>query len=416
MWFPTFFQRRSESGLEHPRTDGRPRAERPIACLSVFLCCALILPFTPRVTQAAAPLRNAVATEEPAVSRPYTLQETLRRAEELFVQNNYREALIFYYEGLDQVEASEIRGKLHFRIGECLEGIRRFDFAAYHYKLAIKLNLGRGLMERAANKLKLLPRLAQKEEAMRLYQRAMTAYRKRNVRDAIDDYLKSLRLEPSLMAQDNSGLLDDAIQYLTLLSESKDQEPSRLLKLASLLELRGETEKAIETFKQILIIYPKSPQAREAEEKVAFFTSKRNSYLEFSRPANALSEVAEPATRVLFTSDFEFSDPGAVSKDFPEAAFTFKASNEQPNVPRGRFELFTVILGKGENQKEFFYKAEDGIPDQKLTWDDGTCIYQVAFEEVNATTAYIQDVYGEGSRPSPLFTRIKTSLVIQRKQ
>ncbi|HNV69606.1 MAG TPA: hypothetical protein PKO06_07920, partial [Candidatus Ozemobacteraceae bacterium] len=156
--------------------------------------------------------------------------------------------------------------------------------------------------------------------------------------------------------------------------------------------------------------------AGEAEEKVAFFTNKRTSYPEFQRPANALREVAEPATRVLFTSDFEFSDPGAMSKDFPEAAFTFKAANEQPNVPRGRFELFTVILGKGENQKEFFFKAEDGIPDQKLSWDDGTCIYQVAFEEVNATTAYIQDVYGEGSRPSPLFTRIKTSIVIQRKQ
>ena len=72
------------------------------------------------------------------VTAPYNLQKCLLRAEELFRANDYREALIFYYEGLAMTTNEEVKAKLHFRIGECLEGVRRFDFAAYHYKLAMQ--------------------------------------------------------------------------------------------------------------------------------------------------------------------------------------------------------------------------------------------------------------------------------------
>ena len=72
------------------------------------------------------------------ISPPYTINKCLIRAEDLFRKNDYREALTFYYEGLGMTTNDEIAAKLHFRIGECLEAVRRFEFATYHYKLALK--------------------------------------------------------------------------------------------------------------------------------------------------------------------------------------------------------------------------------------------------------------------------------------
>ncbi len=222
------------------------------------------------------------------LTSPLTLKQLLVRAEELFQENNFREALIFYYEALDTISDLELKSKVSFRLGECLEAVKRFEFASFHYKVALRGKLPELLRSRALTKLGHLPKLAQHEEATRLFNRAMAAYRRRDVRGAIDDYLGSLKLEPNLMAKDESGLINDAIQYLSLLSESKEKEPQRLLKLAALLELRGETEKAIETLKQILIIYPNSFEAREAEEKVEFFGQKKSSYLEVEKPGDPL--------------------------------------------------------------------------------------------------------------------------------
>lgn len=350
------------------------------------------------------------------ISTPYELSTLLTRGEEMFQNNNFREAVIFYYEALSMTSDAAMQAKLHFRIGECLEGVRRFEFASYHYKLSI--NSGRlteVLLSRAAMKLKHLPGMAQHEEALRLFNRAIAAYRQRDVRGCIDDYLKSLRLEPALMAQDNSNLLDDAIQYLTYVSESKEKEPERLLKLATLMELRGDTEKAIETLKQVLIIYPNSAVAAEAEEKVAFYTQKRNSYLEVKRPNDAIQEVQERENPVIHQTDLDFSDPGAVSKDLADCAYTFKAANESANIPEHRFETFTMVLGKGENQKEFVFRAEDGISERKLMHEDGETLYTVEFTDVNLTTAYIQDIYGEGVRSTQLFRGLKLNLTVTRK-
>lgn len=379
---------------------------------------ALAVAFAVLWTSGPATLRAAPQGNLPPkpLTAPYELAALLTRGEDLFQNNNFREAVIFYYEALNMVSDAAMKAKLHFRIGECLEGVRRFEFATYHYKLAI--NSGRlteVLVSRAAMKLKHLPKMAQHEEALRLFNKAMAAYRQRDVRGCIDDYLKSLQLEPALMAQDNSNLLDDAIQYLTYVSESKEKEPERLLKLATLMELRGDTEKAIETLKQILIIYPNSSVAGEAEEKVAFYTQKRSSYLEVRRPKDAVSEVQERANPVIHQTNLDFIDPGAVSKDLTECAYTFKAANDSANIPEHRFEIFTVILGKGENQREFSYRSDEGISERKLTHEDGDVVYTVEFPEVNLTTAYIQDIYGEGVRSTQLFSGIKLNLTVTRK-
>ena len=370
------------------------------------------------LTTGSAPTQ-AIASEnlppQPLTS-PYELNALLSRGEELFQSNNFREAVIFYYEALNLSSDAALKGKIHFRIGECLEGVRRFEFASYHYKLAVRSGrLTEVLLSRAAMKLKHLPKMAQHEEALRLFNRAMASYKQRDVRGCIDDYLKSLQLEPSLMAQDNSGLLDDAIQYLTYVAESKDKEPERLLKLATLMELRGDTEKAIETLKQVLIIYPNAPVAREAEEKVAFYTQKRSSYLEVKRPRDAVQEIQERANPIVHQTNLDFVDPGTVSKDLTDCAYTFKASNESANIPEHRFETFTLTLGKGENQKEFAYKADEGVAERKLVHEDGGVTYTVEFTEVNLTTAYIQDIYGEGVRSTQLFSGIKLSLTVSRK-
>ncbi|EKD82516.1 MAG: hypothetical protein ACD_39C01236G0001, partial [uncultured bacterium] len=198
--------------------------------LSAVLCVGCLLPVQAQTGKTA-------SAEE--VTAPYSLNNCLSRAEELFRSNNYRDALIFYFEGMSMTANDEVKARLHFRIGECLEAIRRFDFATYHYKLAVKGKLPELLVSRAIMKLEHLPELAQTEEATRLFKRAMELYRRRNIRDAIDDYLASLRLMPTLMAQDESGLIEDAVKYLTFLSETKEREPDRLLKLATLLELRG---------------------------------------------------------------------------------------------------------------------------------------------------------------------------------
>lgn len=387
----------------------RRRAAVPFLWEALLIGVALLLTF--QFACEAAPRPQQVPTIKP----PYDFKTLLTRAEELFKENNYREALIFYYEALRATTTDSVRSRIHFRIGECLEGIRRFDFAEYHYKQALLGELPDSLASRVAIKLKHLPKLAQHEEATRLFKRAMAAYKRRDIRGALDDYLRSLQLEPSLMGQDDSGLIDDAIQYLTYLTEDKAREPGRLLKLATFQELRGDTEKAIETLKQILIIYPNSEEAGEAEEKLTFYTQKRTSYVEFRRPRDGLADLQPRDDAPLHEVSLEFRDPGVQSKELGEFAYTFRAFNEQPNVPDHRFEQFSMVLGKGANQKEYLYRAEEGIPDRNVTYEDGAVVYRVEFQTVNLTTAYVQDIYGEGVRSVPLFASIQVKLTITRR-
>jgi len=351
-----------------------------------------------------------------AITAPYTLNNCLSRAEELFRANNYRDALIFYYEGMSMTANEEIKARLHFRIGECLEAIRRFDFATWHYKQAVRGKLPELLVSRAIMKLEHLPELAQTEEATRLFNRAMELYRRRNIRDAIDDYLASLRLMPTLMAQDESGLIEDAVKYLTFLSESKDREPDRLLKLATLLELRGDVEKAIETLQQIVIIYPESDQARQADEKLELFTQRRTAYVEPTQPANALNEVYGEEATLLFNETFDFRNAGTISRQLENAAFTLRAINERPGIPPDRFEVFSITLGQGSEQRDFLFTAEEGIDQKNLSFVSAEVKYSVAFTSINQTRGYIQDLYGDGRRAVTLFSNIGVQLKIERRQ
>ncbi len=344
---------------------------------------------------------------------PYTLHKCLLRGEELFRANNYSEALIFYYEAFSLVEDSATRGKLHFRVGECLEAVRRYEFATWHYQQAVKNTLPDVLASRVVMKLEHLPEMAQKEEASRLFKSAMSLYRKRNIREAIDDYLASLRLMPSLMAQDESGLIDDAVKYLTFLSESKEKEPTRLLKLATLLELRGDVEKAIETLQQIVIIYPDSDEAHQAEEKITSFSSRRTAYVEPAKKRNALRELTA-ADSLLFNEVFEFRNPGIVSRDLQEFAFTFRALNEKTGIPADRFEVFSVTLGKGSEQRDFYYTADDGISTTVENFETADARYTLTFAGVNLTRGYLQDLYGDGRRQVNLFSGIRVQLKVEK--
>lgn len=355
----------------------------------------------------------ARANEAERITPPYSLQNNLTRAEELFRASNFAAAIIFYYEGLLMASNEELKARLHFRIGECLEGLRRFDFATYHYKMAMQGQLPEVLMSRAIMKLEHLPELAQTEEATRLFKRSMELYKQRNIREAIDDYLASLRLKPSLMAQDESGLIDDAVKYLTYLSEARDKEPERLLKLATLLELRGDIEKSVETLQQLAIIYPDSDAARQADAKLDNFKQHKTTYLEPVRPDSALREVLPPEQREVFSDSFEFRSPGTISRQLENGAFTFRAINQRSGIPADRFEIFTVTLGDAGEQKEYYFTAEEGIHDNEITFDTAMVRYRLTFAAVNQTRGYIQDLYGAGSVPVTLFSVIRVNLRIE---
>lgn len=357
---------------------------------------------------------NAPLFSDDQAKPPYSLNKCLLRGEELFRSNNYSEALIFYYEAFQLVEDSATRGKLHFRIGECLEAVRRYDFATWHYQQAVKNSLPDILVSRVIMKLEHLPEMAQKEEASRLFKSAMALYRKRNIREAIDDYLASLRLMPSLMAQDESGLIDDAVKYLTFLSESKENEPARLLKLATLLELRGDIEKATETLQQILIIYPDSDEASQAEDKLALFSQRKTAYVEPVRPRNAIQELSSPADAVLFDEVFEFRNAGIVSRELNGFAFTFRAISEKPGIPADRFEAFSATLGLGSEQRDFFFSADEGIEVNQHVFETPQFKYTMTFPAVNMTRGFIQDLYGEGRRQVNLFSDIRVQLKVER--
>lgn len=356
----------------------------------------------------------AVNSEDNGITVPYSLQKCLSRAEELFKGNDYREALIFYYEAMAMTASEEVKARLHFRVGECLEGVRRFEFASYHYKLAMKGKLPDLLASRAIMKLEHLPELAQTEEATRLFDRAMALYKRRNIRAAIDDYLASLRLMPSLMAKDEAGLIEDAIKYLTFLSEAKEREPDRLLKLATLLELRGDTEKARETLQQIIIIYPDSDQAHQAEDKLELFAQRSTSYVEPVKAANALDEVLPAEETMIFDDSFEFRNAGTISRELDGAAFTLRAINERPGVPADRFEVFSITLGGGSEQRDFMFTAEEGVDQKNLSFATAGVKYSLVFTEVNQTSGYIQDLYGDGRRSVTLFSNIRVQLKIER--
>lgn len=368
-------------------------------------------------------LASTILTMEPvyaqdtdSITPPYTINKCLNRAEELFAKNDYREALVFYYEGLDMTTNDSVVAKLHFRIGECLEAVRRYEFATYHYKLALKSgNLPDILQSRAFMKLEHLPEMAQTEEANRLFKSAMELYSKRNIRAAIDDYLASLRLMPTLMEKNENGLIEDGVKYLTYLSETRDKEPDRLLKLATLLELRGDIEKSIETFQQIIIIYPDSDQARQAEEKLDNFTARKTSYLETAKPHDAVSEVLSAENVVIFQDTFEFRNAGSIARDVEGGGFSLKAFNERDGIPANRFEWFSIVLGKGSEQRDYLFSAADGMEQNSITFDTATSKYYITFSDVSQTKGYIQDLYGGGKQAVPLFSSIRVLVKIEHK-
>jgi len=401
-------------------TVSRAHSEPPVPlmkkpCLNFLLAAVMALPGSSvAVSAQTRAVKRLEIKQNAEITAPYSLQKCLTRAEELFRANDYREALIFYYEGMAMTTNEEVKAKLHFRIGECLEGVRRFDFAAYHYKLAMQGKLPELLASRAVMKLEHLPDLAQTEEANRLFNRAMALYAKRNIREAIDDYLASLRLMPTLMAKDESGLIEDAVKYLTFLSETKEREPDRLLKLATLLELRGDTEKAIQTLQQIIIIYPDSDQANQAEEKLEQFSSRKTAYVEPTKPRNELSEVVSAEQVVLFEDSFSFNAAGTISRELDGAAFTLRASNERTGIPADRFEIFSITLGGGSEQRDFVFTAEEGIDQKNLRFEAEGIRYTVLFSAVNQTSGYIQDLYGGGRRSVTLFSNIAVQLKVER--
>lgn len=350
------------------------------------------------------------------ITPPYTINKCLVRAEDLFRKNDYREALTFYYEGLAMTTNDEIAAKLHFRIGECLEAVRRFEFATYHYKIALKSGkLPDLLQSRAFMKLEHLPEMAQTEEATRLFNSAMELYKKRNIRAAIDDYLASLRLMPTLMEKNEYGLIEDGVKYLTYLSETKDKEPDRLLKLATLLELRGDIEKSIETLQQIIIIYPDSDEATQAEAKLENFNTKKTSFLETSKPHDAISEVVTNENYVVFEETFEFSDTGSVSRDVEKGGFSLRAFNEREGIPAKRFEWFSIVLGKGAEKKDYLFSAADGMENNALSFETSTNKYYISFSDVSTTKAYIQDSYTGGKQGVPLFSSVRAKVKIEHK-
>jgi hypothetical protein len=262
-------------------------------------------------------------------------------------------------------------------------------------------------------KLEHLPDLAQTEEANRLYNRAMALYKRRNIRAAIDDYLESLRLMPTLMEKSDSGLIEDAIKYLTFLSESKDKEPERLLKLASLLELHGEVDKSVETLQQIIIIYADTDQAKQAEEKLERYSSKNTAYLEPKKPVDDLAQVIVEES--VFDENFDFAGAGTVSRELPGISFAFKSYNERTEIPPDRFEIFMVSLGTGGERKDFVFISADGIPDRQLRYETTEMLYTLTFTSVEQTVGYIQDLYGDGRVSVNLFSKIVLNLKVEKK-
>jgi tetratricopeptide (TPR) repeat protein len=240
----------------------------------------------------------------------------------------------------------------------------------------------------------------------------MELYKKRNIRQAIDDYLASLRLMPSLMAKDESGLIDDAVNYLTYLSESRENEPDRLLKLATLLELRGDIDKAIETFQQIIIIYPETDEARQAEVKLENFKNRSTVYTEPQQTKDALKPFREDSSQELLNELFEFRNTGVVSRSQENFAFTLRAENENINIPEGRFETFSIILGKGSDLREFNFDSENGIEQKTYLFETARVKYEITFLTINTVRGYVQDTYGQQKRSVNLFSEIRLKLNI----
>ena len=87
--------------------------------------------------------------------------------------------------------------------------------------------------------------------------------------------------------------------------------------------------------------------------------------------------ISRDLNNLLNLTEIDLADPGVVSKQLAECAYTFRAHNEQPNVPMHRFELFSMTLGTGENQKEYSFRAEEGIPEKTVTYEDPQAKYTV---------------------------------------
>ncbi|HMM58838.1 MAG TPA: hypothetical protein PKC25_01770, partial [Candidatus Rifleibacterium sp.] len=129
---------------------------------------------------------------------------------------------------------------------------------------------------------------------------------------------------------------------------------------------------------------------------------------------NELSDIVSEEQVVLFEDSFSFNAAGTISRELDGAAFTMRASNERTGIPADRFEIFSITLGGGSEQRDFVFTAEEGIDQKNLRFDADGIRYTVLFSAVNQTSGYIQDLYGGRRRAVTLFSNIAVPLKVER--
>jgi hypothetical protein len=101
-----------------------------------------------------------------------------------------------------------------------------------------------------------------------------------------------------------------------------------------------------------------------------------------------------------------------VSRSQENFAFTLRAENENINIPEGRFETFSIILGKGSDLREFNFDSENGIEQKTYLFETARVKYEITFLTINTVRGYVQDTYGQQKRSVNLFSEIRLKLNI----
>lgn len=105
-------------------------------------------------------------------------------------------------------------------------------------------------------------------ESKNLFRRAMELNERGDYGRALNYFMKSYKLSPEILAEDDNGLLEKATKFLRAKAEKEDGSSETHFQLAELLLLRGIENEGLEHYEKVVELSPSGPLAVLARSEI----------------------------------------------------------------------------------------------------------------------------------------------------
>lgn len=317
-------------------------------------------------------------------------QEALRRGRRLNEQEKWASAFEAFRVAIDHFPREP---EPYAGIGEACFGLKRLDRALEGYKLAARYS--RGDIKYLQKVADLQERLGQLGEAARTYMAAgELQLRRRDLDAALDNWQRAVRLEPGLLG---------AHRRLAMVFQRQDNVKAAVreyLAIARILQMRGETKRALQMCEAALRLDPENADVLMAMELVRYGES-----------ALREKEPARPETPASTAEQSETEEMAATVRQITEAFEAERKSWERRQRAAAPDDPVEQALRRAQDElAEELFREEDDTEAGALSKLERDALigqgidFQTRGQGDRAITCYEQAITGGLDLPAAFFT------------